>query len=253
MHSDRDDGSSLSPTLITRYGQKSSRLIRSIEKNIYIVIGVVVALAVISIIDTLEIIGITDFINENLDDPIVAILSVVSLASLVPILRLSINSKKTLEEWAQMFENNSIKNLISMSLTSRSRDEAIRCVAEAIEEIGDPLLRYLENGEPTEFLGKEIAGHFYDVLIDYESVKQSKAAGAELARLLKDYGAIIIKIVEGSVGKDNVASFSSSLSAYRIQKHRKDGIGLAIIIGKEISEEAYAKDRTENMLLIEKQ
>src|SRR6185503_13268449 len=127
----RDDyRSSLSPTLITRYGHKSSSLIRSIEKNIFIVIGVVVALAIISIIDALEVMGITDFIDESLDDPIIAILSVISLASLVPILRLSINSKKTLEEWAQMFENNSIKNLIGMSLTSRGRHEIVHCVAE---------------------------------------------------------------------------------------------------------------------------
>jgi hypothetical protein len=242
---------SLSPTLITKYAHKSSRLIYSIEKNIFIVIGVVAALAAISVIDTLEITGITDFINENLDDPIIAVLSLISLAALLPILRLSFQSKRTLEDWAEMFEHNSIKNSISMSLTSLSKDDALRAVAETVEEVGDLLLQYIEKGEPSEFFDRDVAGDIYDVLVDSETVKEEK--GTDLKKVLADYGAIIIKIVDGRINRNEVASFSDSLSAYAMHMRRKNAVGLAIMVGREVSPEAYSgRVKVKDILLIEK-
>jgi hypothetical protein len=239
---------SLSPTLITRYAHKSSRLIYSIEKNIFIVMGVVAALAAISIIDTLEIMKITDFIDESLDDTIIAVLSLISLAALLPILRLSFQSKRTLEDWAEMFEHNSIKNLISMSLTSFSKDDVVRAVAETVEEVGG-LLQYIEKGEPSEFFDRDVGGNVYDVLIDSETVKAEK--GADLKKLLTDYGAIIVKIVDGKISRDEVASFSDSLSAYAMHRRRKNAVGLAIMVGREVSPEAYS-GHVKDILLIEK-
>lgn len=243
--------SSLSPILITRYAHKSSRLIYSIEKNIFIVIGVVVALAAISVIDTLEVMGITDLINENLDDTIIAILSLISLAALLPILQLSLQSKRVLEEWADMFENNSIKNSIIMSLTSISKEDVLRSVAETVEEMGDLLLQYIEKEDPSELFDVSVGGHTHDVLVDLETVKAEK--GSDLKKILADYGAIIIKISDGKVSKDDVESFSDSLSAYAMQRRKKNAIGLAIMIGREISPDAYSHEgKVRDMLLVEK-
>src|SRR5215213_9455736 len=100
---------SSSPTIITKYAHQSSRLIYSIEKNLYIIIAIVAVLVVISVVDAFEVIGITNFIGEGLDDMIIAILSLASLAALIPVLRISLESKKKLEEWADMFERNSIR------------------------------------------------------------------------------------------------------------------------------------------------
>jgi hypothetical protein len=247
---------SSSPTLVTRYAHKSSRLIYSIERNIFIVIGVIAVLAAISVIDTFERLGITDFIDESLDDTIIAILSAISLVALIPILRLSLQSKKTLEEWADMFERNSIKNSISMSLTSLTNEEVVYAVAEAVEEIGDPLLQYIEKGDFSEFLNVAVGEHVFDVLIDSQTIKVDK--GTDLGRILGDYGPIVIKIVNGKISREEIISFSDSLSRYAMHRHRKrNAIGLAIMIGKEISEEAYSAVKTskgpdKDILLIEK-
>jgi hypothetical protein len=248
--SSNDDYQS-SPTLITKYAHKSSRLIHSIEKKIIIVIGVVGAIAAISVIDTLEIVGLTDFIGENLDDTIIATLSLISLAALIPVLRLSFQSKRTLKDWAEMFEHNSIKYSMSISLISLNKDDVVRAVAESVEEIEDRLLQYIENGRPSEFFDRDVGGHVYDILIDSETVKAEK--DVELKKMLADYGAIIVKIVDGNVSKNDVTSFSKSLADYSIRRRRRDAVGLAMLVGREISSEAYSdRARVKDVLLIEK-
>lgn len=244
-----------SPTIITRYAHKSSRLIHSIEKNIFVVIGIVTVLAAIAVIDTLEVMGIIDFIDESLDDPVIAMLSLASIAGLVPILRLSFQSKRTLEEWANMFESNSLQNSISMYLTSATKQEAVYAVAEAVEEVGDLLLKYMEKGDCPEFFDVRLGTRTFDVLVDEDTVRSDK--GAELKAMLESYGAIAIKLVNGKVSEEEITSFSNLLSGYAAQKRRKDAVGLAVMIGGEVSPEAYifaktSKMRNKGILLIEK-
>jgi hypothetical protein len=258
---DDDHLISSSPTIITKYAHRSSRLIYSIEKNLYVIIAIVAVLVVVSIIDAFEVIGITNFIGEGLDDMIIAILSLDSLAALVPMLRLSLESKKMLEEWANMFEYNSIKNSITMSLTIATKEELVYAVGETVKEIGDPLLKYVEKGGGnfSEFFNVAIGETIFDVLIDSETVKADKEGGADLKKILGDYGAIIIRIVDGKISKKELLSFSSDISKYTMQRSRriKEAIGLAIMIGREISPDAYSTARSRNMkvkdiLLIEK-
>jgi hypothetical protein len=249
---------SSSPTIVTKYAHRSSRLIYSIEKNLYVIIAIVAVLVVISVIDAFEVIGITNFIGEGLDDMIIAILSLASLAALVPMLRLSLESKRMLEEWANMFEYNSIKNSISMSLTTATKEELVYAIGETVKEVGDPLLKYVESGDFTEFFDVAIGETIFDVLIDSETVRADKE-GANLKKILGDYGAIIIRIVDGKISKKELLSFSSDISKYTMQRGRKikDAVGLAMMIGREISPDAYSTARSGNMkvkdiLLIEK-
>jgi hypothetical protein len=248
---DDDHLISSSPTIITKYAHRSSRLIYSIEKNLYVIIATVAVLVVVSIIDAFEVIGITNFIGEGLDDMIIAILSLASLAALVPMLRLSLESKKMLEEWANMFEYNSIKNSITMSLTIATKEELVYAVGETVKEIGDPLLKYVEKGGGnfSEFFNVAIGETIFDVLIDSETVKADKEGGADLKKILGDYGAIIIRIVDGKISKKELLSFSSDISKYTMQRSRriKEAIGLAIMIGREISPDAYSTARSRNM------
>lgn len=257
----RDDDHliSSSPTIITKYAHRSSRLIYSIEKNLYVIIVIVALLVVISIVDAFEVIGITNFIGEGLDDMIIAILSLASLAALVPMLRLSLESKKMLEEWANMFEYNSIKNSIRMSLTTATKEELVYAIGETVKEIGDPLLKYVEGGDFSEFFNVAIGETTtFDILIDPQTVRVDKG-GANLKKILRDHGAIIIKIVDGTIGKKEILSFSSDISKYAMQRNRKikEAIGLAIMTGREISPDAYSTARSRSMkvkdiLLIEK-
>jgi hypothetical protein len=248
---------SSSPTIVTKYAHRSSMLIYSIEKNMYVIIAIVAALAVISVVDAFEVIGITNFIGEGLDDIIIATLCLVSLAALLPMLHLSIRSRKMLEEWADMFEHNSIKNSISMSLTTATREELVYAVGETVEEIGDPLLEYVEKGDFSEFFNVAVGENIFDVLIDSETVRADK--GTNLKKILGDYGAIIIKVVDGKISKKEVISFCSTISKYAAQRREKikNAVGLAMIVGREISPDAYTTARSGNVevkdiLLIEK-
>jgi hypothetical protein len=259
--SSRDDDHliSSSPTIITKYAHRSSRLIYSIEKNLYVIIAIVALLVVISTVDAFEVIGITNFIEEGLDDMIIAILSLASLAALIPMLKLSFESKKMLEEWANMFEYNSIKNSIRMSLTTATKEELVYAVGETVKEIGDPMLKYVERGDFSEFFNVAIGETTFDILIDPQTVRVDKGGGANLKKILVDYGAIIIKIIDGTIGKKELLSFSSDISQYAMQRNRKikDAIGLAIMIGREISPDAYSTARSrsikvKDILLIEK-
>ena len=102
-----------------------------------------------------------------------------------------------------------------------------------------------------------IGENVFDVLIDSETVRADK--GADLKKILGEYGAIIIKIVDGQISKKEIISFSSAISKYAFQRRRKikNAVGLALIVGREISPDAYSTARSSNLavkdiLLIEK-
>jgi hypothetical protein len=57
-------------------------------------------------------------------------------------LRLTIKSKRVLERWAYVFERNSISTGINISMCTRTKQEAVRAIAENIEEIGPQLREY---------------------------------------------------------------------------------------------------------------
>ena len=56
-------------------------------------------------------------------------------------------------------------------------------------------------------------------------------------KALKDYGSIIIKIIDGSITKEVITSFSEDLNSYKLSS--KNNIHLAIMIGDDVSEDSY--------------
>jgi hypothetical protein len=81
------------------------------------------------------------------------------------------------------------------------------------------------------------------VLIDSEhivSVKNNDIddVSIKLKDTLKDYGAIVVKIINGNITNDIVKSFSKDIHSYKLASKNK--IHLAIIIGEDVSEDSYA-------------
>src|ERR1051326_2656582 len=130
--------SSESPTLATRYAHRAATLVRSIEKNSYLIIGIIIALFVLSTLDMLEVHDILPFSF----DPLITVFSAGSIIASSYMLRLTIKSKRVLENWADVFERNSIAAGINISMSSRNREEAVRAIAETVEEIGSQLREY---------------------------------------------------------------------------------------------------------------
>ena len=59
--------------------------------------------------------------------------------------RLTIKSRRVLERWADAFERNSISAGINISMDNRTKEEAVRAIAETVEEIGPQLREYISS------------------------------------------------------------------------------------------------------------
>ncbi|HKG42015.1 MAG TPA: hypothetical protein VKA98_07750 [Nitrososphaeraceae archaeon] len=151
-------------------------------------------------------------------------------------------------------------------MTNKSKEQAIHAIAQTVEQIGEPLRKYISSKENYKnFLDANIKFNnneiFFDILIDQDHVKD-KVSGSDdngsidLKQSLQEYGSIVIKVTDGTVDKDSVESFYKSLSNYVALTKNK--IGLAVIIGDDASVDAYkfAKQHENNkinyIILIEK-
>ena len=166
------------------------------------------------------------------------------IAVLIPLVLLLLRSKNVLENWTEMFERNTIATAMKIAMIRRGKEEVIHALTQSVDEISEPLEEYItsKKSDLTEFLDVSIdegkTSTTYDILLDSSHVLNgdNKGNGNSLRKVLEDYGAVIIKIVNGSVDRNHVESFVDSLTKYTSVS--KNQIGLATIIGEEISAEA---------------
>jgi hypothetical protein len=245
---DENPQSFTSPILATKYAHESSKLVYSIEKNFYLIICIISSLFVLSLLDFLEVHGIFPVSI----DFVITIFSAISIAILSYTIPNIIKSKQILRSWADMFERNSIRAGLNISMVNKDKEEAIHAITETIDEVGEPLRKYISSKDNfNEFLNVSYPSSdkadadkiLFDVLIDSERIVSIKNNDTEdisvrLRDTLNDYGAIVIKIVDGNVTNDIVKSFSKDVSLYKLASGNK--IHLAIIIGEDVSEDSYA-------------
>jgi hypothetical protein len=232
--------SSESPTLATRYAHRAARLVHSIEKNSYLIIGIVVALFILSILDMLE-------VHANLPfslDPLITVFSAGSIVALSYMIRVTIKSRRVLERWADVFERNSISAGINISMGNRTKEEAVRAIAETVEEIGPQLREYISSKDNyNEFFDvafdKEAITTQFDIIIDKDSVKPTKnnSSYQDLKAALQKYGSVIVKFVNGTTDASTIMSYSNLLSKYI--SITKNNVSLALIIGDDATSDAH--------------
>src|ERR1051325_7167828 len=242
-NNDVDILSSESPTLATRYAHRAATLVRSIEKNSYPIIGIVIALFVLS---TLDMLGGHDILPFSLD-PIITVFSAGSIIALSYMLRLTIKSKRVLENWADVFERNSIAAGINISMGSRTREEAVHAIAETVEEIGLQLREYISSrGNYNEFFdiafGKDTATATttqFDIVIDKDNLKPTENSSSyqDLKTALQKYGSVIVKFVNGAIDANTILSYYNLLSRYI--SITKNNVSLALIIGDDATSDAH--------------
>ena len=232
-----------SPTLATKYAHRAATLVRSIEKNSYVIIGIIIGIFTLSTLDLLE-------VQEHLPfsfDPIITVFSAASMVALLFMLRLTIKSKRVLEHWADVFERNSIAAGINISMSRKTREEAVHAIAENIEEIGPQLREYISSkNNYNEFFdvafGKDTATAAataqFDIIIDKDNLKPTENNSyQELKLALQKYGSVIVKFVNGTIDRNTIVSFSNLLSKYL--STTKSSVSLALIIGDEATSGAY--------------
>jgi hypothetical protein len=239
-----------SPIIATKYAHNASGLINHIEKKFYIIISITCALFFLSILDFLHINKLLPF---SIDYAITIMLAA-SVILLVYIFHTIWKFKKVLDSWRDIFERNSIRAGMNIFMSKKSKEEAVIAISETIEEIGEPLRNYIsERGKNfKEFLNVPvIINHgndkiVFDVLIDSDHVIKKESNEHDdknysnisniLIHALKEYGTIIIKIIDGSITEDLVLSFSKQIYSYILLT--KNNHILAIIIGENATENA---------------
>lgn len=235
--------SSESPTLATRYAHRAATLVHSIEKNSYLIIGIIIALFVLSILDML---GVHEILPFSVD-PVITVFSAGSIIALSYMLRLTIKSKRVLENWADVFERNSIAAGINISMGSRTREEAVRAIAETVEEIGSQLREYISSRDNyNEFFditfGKDTATATttqFDIVIDKDNLKptENNSSYQDLKTALQKYGSVIVNFVSGTIDANTILYFYNLLSRYI--SITKNNVSLALIIGDDATSDAF--------------
>jgi len=240
-----DYDSSFSTILTTRFGHQSAKLIHSVEKNLYIVIGLIASIAVLSI---LNIMGALDYFSSNsagVDKTVDILLLLILIVVLVPLFLLLLKSRNVLDRWTDMFERNTIATTMSITMRDKSKEAIILALVQSVEQISEPLQEYINSkgNNLAEFLNVSLdykdTNLRFDILMDANHVLDdggSSSINNNFRRVLKEYGAVITKILDGVIDRHHVESFADSLSKYSsITKNR---VGLGLIIGEELTDEA---------------
>ncbi|HEX7141320.1 MAG TPA: hypothetical protein VF222_02460 [Nitrososphaeraceae archaeon] len=244
-----------SPLLLTQYSSKASQLIKSFTRNILFVILILFVIATMTIFDLLTDLGFLTVLPDETIDSMIIVVSLFLIIFTILIVRPVFRSQRILDKWANLFDKNSIRTGIILSINNKSKEEILVALSENIEQIAIPLQNYLSKSDNKEFYDVSIDDTTFDILIDKSKIKPIDSDS--LKNTIHDYGSILIKITEGVIDKNLTRTFIQSLQKYRKQQGNK--IGLAMIIGESITQESYdlinkIKDKiiNENLILIEK-
>ena len=80
-------------------------------------------------------------------------------------------SQHILEKWSNLFDQNSIRTGIILSINNKSKDEVLVALSETIEQIAIPLQDYLSKSDNNEFYDISVNDTTFDILIDKSTVK----------------------------------------------------------------------------------
>ena len=219
--------------LTTRFGITSAKLIHSVEKNLYLVMAMIVSITVLSIFN---ISGILDYLYaEEVDLHVDVLLSIILVLLLAPLINLVIKSRKVLDKWNDMFEKNTITTSMKIIMADRNKEEALKAVVLSIGQIIEPFKEYKESTKSnlTEFLDVSLDKN---TTIDVAMIAGKLPPKSSLKKVLDEFGMILIKIIDGTVDKKTVENLVKSLGTY--VSNTQHNIGLVILIGEEILEEA---------------
>lgn len=260
---ERSDLNSFSPTLITTYSQKAVSAIRSIERILYLLLSVLVAFALLVLIDTAAIKGYIQFLSDDEYDVVLSLIALIAIGIMIFLLRIILRTRRKLDNWAYVFEKNSIGSLISIGLSNLDKRALLFSIVENIGTISEPIKEYIfaNNDNIFSFLDQKISDKtYFDILIDSEKIRSS-GNDREIEMIiskLNEYGSIIGKIIShpSTIQINEIKSFIQTVLEYSKSKNRF--VGLALLVGNEVSNEAmeYAKNYSNKsigyLIIIEK-
>ena len=255
VESDKKDFSpSADAVILTKYSSEASKLIRSLTKSIPFVLMILILIVSMTSLDLAMDLGFTRILADETIDTIIISVSALLIMFTLFLVRPVLRSQKILDKWSNLFENNSIRTGIILTIKNKTQEEILYALPRVITQITNPLENYLSNSDKKEFYNVKVDDSTtFDILIDNSTIKSIDSDS--LRNAIQEYGSILIKIVDKVIDKSITEDFLKSLQKYQ----KRDKIGLAIIIGDSIAEESYAlvnsiKDKSisDNLILVEK-
>lgn len=260
---DSSDLNSFSPTLITAYSQKAVSTIRSIEHILYLLLSVLIGFALLVLIDTAAIKGYIQFLSDDEYDVVLSLIALIAIGIMIFLLRIILRTRRKLDNWAYVFEKNSIGSLISIGLSNLNKRSLLFSIIENIGTISEPIKKYIfaNNDNIYAFFDQKISDKIhFDILIDSEKIRSGGSDNENelVISKLNEYGSIIGKIIPhpSTIHINEIKSFIQAVLEYSKSKNRF--VGLALLAGNEVSSEAmeYAKNYSNKsigyLIIIEK-
>src|SRR5687767_13870658 len=168
----RDDNiNNDSPLLLTQYSSKAAQLIKSFTKNILFLILILFVITGMTIFDLSMDLGFTNILSDETIDAIIIGTSIFLILFTVLIVRPVRRSQHILEKWSNLFDQNSIRTGIILSINNKSKEEVLVALSETIEQIAIPLQDYLSKSDNNELYDISVNDTTFDILIDKSTVQ----------------------------------------------------------------------------------
>jgi len=226
-------------------------------------LSVLVAFAILVFIDTVAVKGYIKFLPEDEYDFVLSLIAFAAIGIIIFLLRIILKTRKKLDNWAYTFEKNSIGSLISMGLSNLDKKTLFFSIIENIEEIGEPIKNYIsKNKDNIEiFFDQRFSDATkFDILIDGDTIKSKDGGGDSTLIIdkLDEFGVVVGKIITDTSAVDTNEIKLFIRSALEYSKSTNRYIGLALLVGIEITTEAmeYARNYSNKsigyLIIIEK-
>jgi hypothetical protein len=237
---EQDDFNFFSPTLITNYSEKAISFIKSIERFLFLLLPFLTLFAIIILFDTAALKNYVQILSDDIFDLLASVFAFIAVGIIIYLLKIIIGTRKKMDNWAYIFEKNTIGTSISISLSKLDSTDLLSAIVDNVREIGDPIQKYISSDTKSieRFIQQNFSDDiFFDVLIDDTRIDKDKDENNYFKNKINEYGSIIGKIQTSNVIDSNTANIFIQ-SILRYVKVTNKFVGLALLVGNEVTDEA---------------
>ena len=108
-------GLSADSVILTKYSSEASQLIKSFTKNIPLVVMILILIVSMTTLDLVMDLGFTRILSDETIDTIIIAVSVFLILFTLFLVRPVLRSRKILDKWSNLFENNAIRTGIILT------------------------------------------------------------------------------------------------------------------------------------------
>ncbi len=237
---EKGDLNFFSPTLITTYSEKAISFINSIERFLFILLPFLIIFAIIILFSTVALKNYVQILSDDVFDLLASIFAFIAVGIIIYLLKIIVDTRKKMDNWAYIFEKNTISTSINISLSKLDSIGLLNAVVESVREIGEPIQKYISNDTKSieRFTNQNfLEDIFFDILIDDTKIAKDKDEHNYFKNKINEYGSIIGKIqTSGVIDSNAVNLFIQSILKYA--KVTNKFVGLALLVGNDVTDEA---------------